>query len=187
MENIELPADISNVQANVIKHILKRCPNANMDPDVDYTVIDIVLHMENLVHLTRVIKFLNEGFEENEIISIINKSDELIDLMYELISTGVERENATAVICLPDNDLQIALSFIKDYHIDNAILSTMLYNKLENMFQRINYLMERGITSFDTAYWIVDENDDTEENITKMMVLISDGMYSMDAYKSIKN
>ena len=187
MENIELPADISNVQANVIKHILKRCPNANMDPDVDYTVIDIVYNMENLVHLTRVIKFLNEGFEENEIISIINKSDELIDLMYELINTGVERENATSVICLPDNDLQIALSFIKDYHIKNDILSTMLYNKLENMFQRINYLMERGITSFDTAYWIVDENDDTDENITKMMVLISDGMYSMDAYKSIKN
>jgi hypothetical protein len=186
MENIELPADISNVQANVIKHILKRCPNANMDPDVDYTIVDIVLHMENLVNMTRVIKFINEGFEENEIISIINKSDELIDLMYELISSGVERENATAVICLPDNDLQIALSFIRDYNINDDILSTMLYNKLENMFQRINNLIERGITSFDTAYWIVNENDDTEENITKMMVLISSGMYSMDAYKSIQ-
>ena len=187
MENIELPSNISNVQINVIKHIIKRCPNGNMNPDIDYTIADIVLHMENLVHLTRVIKFLNEGFEENEIISIINKSDELIDLMYELISSGVERGNATAAICLSENDLQIVVSFIKDYHIDNATLSTMLFNQTDNMFQRINHLIERGITSFDTAYWIVDDNDDTEENITKMMVLISNGMYSMDAYKSISN
>ncbi len=185
MENIKLPANISNVQTNVIKHIIKRCPNANMNPAVDFTIVDIVLHMENLVHLTRVIKFLNEGFEKNEIISIINKSDELIELMYELISSGVERGNATAVICLSENDLQIALSFIRDYHIDNDILSTMLYNKLDNMFPRIKNLIERGITSFDTAYWIVDGNDDTEEKITQMMALISSGMYSLDAYKSI--
>lgn len=186
MENIELPDDISNVQASAIKYILKQCPNANMDPDVDYTVVDIVLHMDNILNLTRAIRFFNEGFEENEIISIINKSDELIELMYELISSGVERENATAVICLSAEDLQIALSFIRDYHINNDILSTMLYNKLDDMFQRINNLIERGITSFDTAYWIVYANDDTEENINKMMVLINDGMYSIDAYNIIK-
>ncbi len=185
MENIELPADISNVQTSAIKYILKQCPNANMDPELDYTVVDIVLHMDNILNLTRAIRFFNEGFEENEIISIINKSNELIDLMYELIRSGVERENATAVICLSAEDLQIALSFIRDYHIKNDDLSTMLYNKLDNMFPRINYLLERGITSFNTAYWIASDNNDTEENINKMKPLLLNGMRSMDAYSSI--
>ena len=185
MENIELPDDISKIQANAIKYILKHCPNANMDPDLDYTMIDIVSHMDNLVNIHKVIKFINEGFEENEIICIINKSNDLIKLMYELINFGVERGNATAVISLNEEDMQIALSFIKDYHINNNVLSTMLYNKFENMFPRINHLIESGITCFETAYWIANDNNDTEENINKMLPLISTGMYCHDAYSSI--
>jgi hypothetical protein len=185
MENIDLPDNISTIQTNIIKYILKVCPDVNMERDIDYTLIDIVLHMDNLAHFTRIIKFVNEGFEENEIISIINKSDNLIKLMYELINSGVERENTTALICLSEEDIQIAVSFIKDYHINDSILSDMLYNKFENTFPRIKRLLERGITCFDTAYCMAGEDNDTEENINKMMKLISDGMNWQDAYNNI--
>jgi hypothetical protein len=185
MDNIELPDDITNIQACAIKYILKKCPNANMDPDLDYTMVDIVLHMNSLLNLPKIIKFLNEEFEENEIIIIINKSDDLIELMYNLINSGVERGNATAVICLNDEDMQIALSFIRDYNINNDVLSTMLYNKFENMFPRVNHLIERGIFCFDTAYWIARDDNDTEENINKMLQLISTGMFCNKAYSAI--
>jgi hypothetical protein len=88
-----VPADnITNEQANAIQYILHECPYANMKHNGKYTVTDIVLYMENIQDVEKVIKYFKEGFEPNEIISIINKSDELITLMYDLIiNQGVER------------------------------------------------------------------------------------------------
>ncbi len=185
MANYQLPANINKVQESTINYILRQCPNANMDKNIDYTVVDIVLHMDNLTSLQKVVNWFNQGFEENEIISIVNQPNERIEIMYDLINKGVERGNATAVICLSDEDLDICLSFINDYHINNDDLSTILYNKFDKMFPRMKHLIERGITHFEIAYTMAEENNDTEDNINKMMELISSGMYSRDAYGTL--
>jgi hypothetical protein len=182
----DLVDNISNEHANAIQYILSEWPAANMGQIADYTLTQIVLSMDNLQNVEKVITYFKQGFEENEIISIINESDERIALMYELINQGVERENATALICVPDEHIQIALSFINVHHISNNDLSTILYNQFDNMFPRMDHLIQQGVPVF-TAYTMADENNDTEQNIIKLLHFMNNGMNSEDAYDEITN
>lgn len=177
--------NITNEQANTIQYILTEYPRANMDKTIDYTVTDIVLGMEDLSNIQQVITLFKQGFEENEIICIMNKSDDKIQLMYKLmLDHNVERGNATALICLSDEDMQIALSFIHTYHINNDDLSTILYNQFDNMFTRMERLIRYGAPIM-FAYTIAEENNDTDEVIMKIIQLVNDGIDVDTAYETI--
>jgi hypothetical protein len=187
MANNEGYHNITNEQDEAIKYILREYPRANMNPDFDYTVVDIVLEMADLSKVDLAVTLFKQGFEENEIVCIINKSEDLIQLMYKLmLDHNVERGNASALICLSNEDMQIALSFIHDYHIDNNDLSSILYNLFDNMFTRMLRLVQYGAPIM-FAYMVASENNDTDEIIMKVRNLVNGGMDICAAYdESIK-
>jgi hypothetical protein len=185
MTNILALYDLTNEQTKAAQYILHEYPRANMNPDFDFTVVDIVIKMEDLTRVDQIVTFFKQGFEENEIVCIINKSEDLIQLMYKLmLDHNVERENAVALICLSNEDMQIALSFIHDHHIDNEDLSTILYNKCDNMFTRMQRLIQYGAPIL-FAHMVICDNNDTDEIIMKVMHFVNYGMDILAAYDKI--
>jgi hypothetical protein len=165
----------------------------NLNSDLGVTITDIVLEMEDYKNVERIITFFNCGYKESEIIRIINKSDEEIEDMYELIWNGVEFKTAIDIICLPAEDIPHALSFLFKYHITDEDMVTVLENNFENMFSRMSSVCENKIPLAEarggpsrihimTAYKMVNDNNDTDEIIQKTLSFMKIGMNSINAY-----
>ena len=153
--------------------------------DDDYPLSAIVKHMKNPSDVDKIIKYINEDFGRVDIINIINASDEKIAIMYTLISQGIKKGTAADVISAPkDEDMLTLLCFINDYNINQDDLSTIIHNHLDGMLQRIKIVFEHGI-DFMSAHDMVEENNDTIENIQQIVNLMSNGMNSHDAYEQL--
>jgi hypothetical protein len=183
--------NITDEQFKLILRILDACPQVNNKKsnsiysqfDDDYSLYDIVNHMNNPSDVDKIIKYINEDFERVDIFNIINASDNKIAIMYTLISQGIEKDIAADVIsALNDEDMLTYLSFINDYNINQEDLSYIIHNHLDGMLQRIKILVKHGI-DFMSAHHMVDENKDTIENIQQIVNLMSNGMNSHDAYE----
>lgn len=182
--------NITYEQFKIILRILDACPQVNKKQsnsiysqfDDDYSLCDIVKHMNNPSDVDKIIKYINEDFGRVDIINIINASDNKISIMYTLISQGIEKGTAADVISArKDEDMLTYLCFINDYNIDQDDLSTIIHNHLDGMLQRIKIVVKHGI-DFMSAHHMVQENNDTIENIQQIINLMSNGMNSRDAY-----
>ena len=186
-----LVENIPDEQFKIVIRILDACPQINKkisnnhysNFDDNYSLCDIVKHMNNPSDVDKIIKYINEDFGRVDIINIINASDNKIAIMYTLISQGIEKGIAADVISAPkDEDMLTLLCFINDYNINQDDLSTIIHNHLDGMLQRIKIVVEHGI-DFMSAHHMVEENNDTIENIQQIVNLMSNGMNSHDAYE----
>lgn len=183
--------NVTDEQFKIVIRILDACPQINekisdnlyYNFDNGYSLCDIVRHMKKPSDVDKIIKYINEDFGRVDIINIINASDNKIAIMYTLISQGIEKGIAADVISAPkDEDMLTLLCFINDYNINQNDLSTIIHNHLDGMLQRIKIVVEHGI-NFMSAHHMVEENNDTIENIQQIVNLMSNGMNSHDAYE----
>jgi hypothetical protein len=183
--------NITDEQFKIVLRILDACPQVNNKKSNNlyntfndgYPLSYIVKHIENPSDVDKIIKYINEDFGRVDIINIINASDNKIAIMYTLISQGIEKGIAADVISAPkDEDMLTLLCFINDYNINQHDLSTIIHNHLDGMLQRIKIVVEHGI-DFMSAHDMVEENNDTIENIQQIVNLMSNGMNSHDAYE----
>jgi len=183
-------------KADAIKYIFSKCPTINQNSDLGVTLTDIVLKMEDPKNIEKVITLFKLYYKENEIIRLINKSDEQINKMYALMYHDIENKSAIEIICLPDEDIPYAFDFLFKYQITDSDLNTVLANKVDNMFKRMAHMCEKikedDIHHFIRihimmVYQMVKDNNDTDEIISKTLSFMKNGMKSIDAYnESIK-
>ncbi len=177
-------------KADAIKYIFSKCPTINLNSDFGVTLTDIVLKMEDHKNIEKVITLFKLHYKENEIIRLINKSDEQIKKMYALMYHGLENKTAIDIICLSDEEIPYAFDLLFKYKITDSDMSTILVNKVDNMFQRMVYICEKINDDNDDiwmAYQMVKDNNDTDDIITKTLGFTKNGMKSIDAYyESIK-
>jgi hypothetical protein len=188
-----MPIPINTYEkADAIKYIFSKCPTMNLNSDLGVTLTDIVLEMEDN-NVEKIITFFNHGYKESEIIRIINKSDEEIEDMYELVRNGIEFKTAIDIICLPKEDIPHAFNFLFKYYITDYDMVTVLANNFENMFSRMSSVCENKIPLAEarggpsrihimTAYKMVNDNNDTDEIIQKTLSFMKIGMNSINAY-----
>jgi hypothetical protein len=178
-------------KADAIKYIFSKCPTINQNFDLGVTLTDIVLKMEDPKNIEKVITLFKLYYKENEIIRLINKSDEQINKMYALMYHGIKTKSVIEIICLPDEDIPYAFDLLFKYQITDSDLSTVLANKVDNMFKRMTRICEK-IKEDDTnhfirihimtVYQMVKDSNDTDDIIMKTLSLIKNGIDSIDAY-----
>jgi hypothetical protein len=180
-------------KAGAIKYIFSKCPTINLNSDLGVTLTDIVMEMEDYKNVEKIITFFNHGYKESEIILFINKSDEEIEVMTDLILNGIKFKMAFDIICLPKEDILHAFNFLFKYYITDADMITVLANNFENMFSRMSSVCENNIPLAEarggptrihimTAYKMVNDNNDTDEIIQKTLSFMKIGMNSINAY-----
>jgi hypothetical protein len=116
--------------------------------------------------------------------------NEQIKKMYALMYHGFENKTAIDIICLSDKEIPYAFDLLFKYKITDSDMSTILVNKVDNMFQRMVYICEKINDDNDDiwmAYQMVKDNNDTDDIIMKTLGFMKNGMKSIDAYyESIK-
>ncbi len=158
--------NLTDDQFTMLTTILDTFPHINKTQTSGvYSFGQIIKSMDNPSNFYKLIKYINEGFDNTDILNIINLSDEKISIMYNLISHGIEKDTAADVVSQPkDQDMLTLLSFINEHHVSSEDIGMVANNFFDGMLQRIKILLERGI-EFMTAYEMVDANEDTIENI----------------------
>jgi hypothetical protein len=177
--------DMNDTQISMITRILTACTELNEESPYhtfgsDYPIGYIVSLIEHPSEIDKIIKYFNEGFEDVDVIHLLNKSDDKIALVYDLIDKGVNKSNSASIIARGDEAIRIYLSFINVNKINNNNLCTIL-NNYDEMIQSIQNIVSYGI-DFPEAIALVDENNDTDENIQQIVNNMSTGMTSYNAY-----
>jgi hypothetical protein len=177
--------DMNNTQISMITRILDTCPELNEDSIYNtvgsaYPIGYIVSLIKHPSEIDKIIKYIKEGFEDVDVIHLLNQSDDKIALMYDLIDKGVDKSNSAGVIVRDEEKMNIYLSFINVNKINNNNLCTIL-NNYDEMIQSIKNIVSYEI-DFPEAIALVDENNDTDENIQQIVNYMSTGMTSDDAY-----
>jgi hypothetical protein len=152
--------------------------------------------MEDHKNVERIITLFNLNYKENDIILLINMSDEQINKLYKLASR-FKTNIAIEIICSPDEEIPYLSDVLFKYKITNIDLDIIFANKVDNMFKRMAYICEKIREAKDhrcftrayirMAYQMVKDNNDTDEIITKTVGFIKNGTKSITAYyESIK-
>jgi hypothetical protein len=185
--------NISDEQFKIVLRILDACPQVNKKIstslyfhfDDGYPLSAIVKNIKNPSDVDKIIKYINEDFGRVDIINIIDASDNKIAIMYTLINQGIRKDIAAEVIAAPkDEDMLTCLCFINDYNINQEDLSHIINNHTDGMLPRIKNVVKHGI-DFMSAHHMVEENNDTVENIQQIVNFMSNGMNSHDAYEQL--
>jgi uncharacterized protein YoaH (UPF0181 family) len=182
--------DMNDTQISMITRILDACPELNeetpySDFGPDYSIGYIVSRIKHPSEIDKIIKYYKEGFDDVDVIHLLNQSDDKIALVYDLINKGVHKKYAAGIIARGEESLNIYLNFINVNKIDKQSLGSILHNYHE-MINSIQNIVSYGI-DFPEAIALVDNNNDTDENIQQIVNHMSTGMTSCDAYRQVFN
>jgi hypothetical protein len=199
--------NLNDEKIRMMIHILKMCPKFNVNTQLENgsklfnfmyfmeyepsshnignSVIDIVKIITTQEQMDKVIKYYKEGFNIYSITKIINNSDETIEMMYTLINSGINKEQAANIVSLSDENFKIVMEFINEHKICGVKLD-YLFNYSNEIIPHVKKIFSHGI-NFETSVSMAVNRHFQDNMIHQVVQLMNDGHNCRNAYYSIQH